>query len=49
VGLEPLASLEDLAGEEAPDVLLQEAAAVVADLATVPEAILARSPPLQRD
>ena len=49
VGLEPLASLEDLAGEEAPDVLLQEAAAVVADLATVPETILARSPPPRRE
>jgi carboxyl-terminal processing protease len=41
-GLDPVASLEDL-DEEGPDVLLREAAAVVADLAAVPEAVLART------
>jgi carboxyl-terminal processing protease len=49
VGLEPLGSLEELAGEESLDVLLQEAAAVVADLASVPGAILAGNPPARRD
>jgi carboxyl-terminal processing protease len=42
-GLEPLPSLEALEEEDGPDVLLREAAAVVADLATVPEAVLARN------
>ena len=42
-GLDPVASLEDLEQEEGPDVLLREAAAVVADLAAVPEAVFART------
>jgi carboxyl-terminal processing protease len=42
-GLDPLASLEELDAADAPDILLREAAAVVADLAEVPEATLARS------
>jgi len=41
-GLDPVASLEALEDEDGPDVLLREAAAVVADLAAVPEAVLAR-------
>jgi carboxyl-terminal processing protease len=41
-GLEALLSLEEMDSAEAPDVLLQEAAAVVADLVAVPEAVLAR-------
>ena len=48
-GLEPLASLDELDSDEAPDVLLREAAAVVADLATVPEAILARNRAFGKD
>jgi carboxyl-terminal processing protease len=43
LGLETVESLADLDVDDAPDVLLREAAAVVADLAEVPEAILARS------
>lgn len=42
LGLEPLPSLEALEEQDGPDVLLREAAAVVADLAAVPEAVLAR-------
>jgi carboxyl-terminal processing protease len=42
-GLDPLATLEELDADEAPDILLREAAAVVADLAEVPEATLAKS------
>jgi len=42
LGLEPAASLEEIDADDSPDVLLREAAAVVADLAKVPEAILAR-------
>jgi len=42
-GLEPLASMEEMNADDAPDVLLREAAAVVADLAEVPEASLARN------
>jgi carboxyl-terminal processing protease len=42
-GLEPLASLEELDSDEIPDVQLREAAEVVADLAKVPPATLARS------
>lgn len=41
-GLDPVTSLEGLE-QEGPDVLLREAAAVVADLAAVPEAVLART------
>jgi carboxyl-terminal processing protease len=41
-GLAPLDSLEEINSDDAPDVLLREAAAVVADLAGVPAAILAR-------
>jgi carboxyl-terminal processing protease len=43
LGLEPIESLSDTESRDAPDVVLREAAAVVADLATVPEAILARN------
>lgn len=43
LGLETVESLAELDADDAPDVLLREAAAVVADLAKVPEAILARS------
>ncbi|HUG99851.1 MAG TPA: carboxy terminal-processing peptidase [Gammaproteobacteria bacterium] len=43
LGLEPVASLEELDADDAPDVLLREAAAVVADLAKVPQAVIARS------
>ena len=42
LGLDPVASLEALEQQDGPDVLLREAAAVVADLAAVPEAVLAR-------
>jgi carboxyl-terminal processing protease len=42
-GLDPLATLEELDADDAPDILLREAAAVVADLAEVPEATLAKS------
>lgn len=42
LGLEPIPSLEALEEQDGPDVLLREAAAVVADLAAVPEAVLAR-------
>lgn len=41
-GLDPIPSMEGLEEEDGPDVLLREAAAVVADLAAVPEAVLAR-------
>lgn len=43
LGLEPAASLEEIEADDAPDVLLREAAAVVADLSEVPQAIIARS------
>jgi carboxyl-terminal processing protease len=43
LGLESVTSLEDLDGDDAPDILLREAAAVVTDLAKVPERILARN------
>ena len=40
--LEPVASLDEVDSDEQTDVVLQEAAAVVADLSKVPEAIIAR-------
>jgi carboxyl-terminal processing protease len=48
-GLDPVDSLSELEGDDAPDVLLREAAAVAADLATVPEAIMARNRAAKRD
>ena len=48
-GLEALLSLEEMDSAEGPDVLLQEAAAVVADLVAVPEAVLARYRGEKRD
>jgi carboxyl-terminal processing protease len=42
LGLEPLASLKDMESDDGPDVLLREAAAVVADMVAVPEVIVAR-------
>jgi len=42
LGLEPAETLEEIDEEDAPDVLLQEAAAVVTDLAGVPGTVLAR-------
>jgi carboxyl-terminal processing protease len=43
LGLENVDALAEINADDTPDVLLREAAAVVADLAEVPEAILARS------
>jgi carboxyl-terminal processing protease len=43
LGLEGVAALGEDNADQAPDVLLREAAAVVADLTNVPEAILART------
>lgn len=42
-GLEPVAALADVESEDGPDALLREAAQVVADLAAVPETVLARN------
>jgi carboxyl-terminal processing protease len=41
LGLEPLESLAEAEDEDAPDVLLQEAARMVVDLATLPGAVIA--------
>jgi carboxyl-terminal processing protease len=41
--LEPADSLEELDSEDAPDILLRETAEVVADLAAVPETVIARN------
>jgi carboxyl-terminal processing protease len=43
LGLERVAALDEANAENTPDILLREAAAVVADLGNVPEAILART------
>jgi len=45
LGIEPAESLEAIDDEDAPDVLLREAAAVVTDLAKAPETILAGGQP----
>lgn len=42
-GLDPVATFAELESEEAPDIVLRETAEVVADLAAVPEAIIARN------
>jgi carboxyl-terminal processing protease len=49
LGLDPLASLKDMDSEDGPDVLLREAAAVVADMVAVPEVIVARHRGAGRD
>lgn len=45
LGLEPIASLENVPDEEIPDVLLDEAAAIVADMSELAVAALARNQP----
>lgn len=42
LGLEPAETLEEIDEEDAPDVLLQEAAAVVSDLARAPGTVMAK-------